>query len=129
MRPSIIAVSSESGLLHLIRTLFDGNGVAVRTTSDWESAPVLVERLLPRVVILDLLPWEDTCWRVLEALKARASTCAIPVLVCPVAARLLAGHEKLLALPGVHVWSEGFQVQDLLEMVQFALAAPIAAWP
>jgi len=123
MRPSIVAVSSESGFLHLIQTLFDGAGLAVRTTSEWDSASSLVERMLPSLVILDLLPWEDTCWNVLEAIKTRASTYAIPVLVCPVAVRLLAGHETLLALQGVHVWPEGFQVQDLLETVQFALAA------
>jgi DNA-binding NtrC family response regulator len=122
MRPAILAVSSESGFLHLIQTLFDSAELGVRTTSEWESAPNLVERLLPRLVILDLLPWEDTCWRVLEAIRACAPTHTIPVLVCPVAIRLLAGHEKLLALQGVHVWPEGFQVQDLLETVQLALA-------
>jgi DNA-binding NtrC family response regulator len=122
VRSSIVAVSSESGFLHLIRTLFDSVGLAVRTTSDWDAAPSLVERLLPSLVILDLLPWEETCWRTLEGIKLRATTRAIPVLVCPVAVRLLAGHDRLLALPGVHVWPEGFQVQDLLETVQLALA-------
>jgi CheY-like chemotaxis protein len=127
MPPSVVAVSSESGFLHLIQTLFDSVGLAVRTTSEWESAQSLVEGLQPRLVILDLLPWEESCWSVLEAIKARALTHAIPVLVCPVAGRLLAGHEKLLALQGVHVWPEGFQLQDLLETVQLALAAPTAA--
>jgi CheY-like chemotaxis protein len=120
---SIVAVSSEANFLHLIQTLFDGAGLTVRTTSDWDAAPALVTRLRPSLVVLDLRPWEDTCWRVLEALKAGASTHAIPVLVCPVAARLLNGHERLLALPGVHVWPEGFRLAELLETVQFALPA------
>ena len=122
---SIVAVSSEAGFLHLMQTLFDGAGLAVRTTSDWDAAPALVTRLRPRLVVLDLLPWEDTCWRAIEAVKADTSTCAIPLLVCPVAARLLKGHERLLALPGVHVWPEGFRVQELNETVQFARSAPI----
>lgn len=127
VRMSIVAVSSEAGFLHLIQTLFDGAAPAVRTTSDWDAAPALVTRLQPGLVVLDLRPWEDTCWRMLEALKASASTRAIPVLVCPVAARLLNGHELLLALPGVHVWPEGFRVEELLETVQFALPSS-QAW-
>ena len=122
VRSSIVAVSSESGFLHLIQTLFDSLALPVRTTSDWQSAPSLVERLRPRLVILDLLPGrEELCWLALEALKARPRTQAIPVLLCPVAGWLLVGHETRLALHRVHVWPEGFALDDLLESVQIAL--------
>ena len=124
VRPSILAVSSESGFLHLIQTLFDSLGLPVRTTSDWQSAPSLVNRIRPRLVILDLLPGrEELCWLALEAIKARPPTHAIPVLICPVASWLLAGHETRMAFHGVHVWPEGFALDDLLESVQVALAA------
>ena len=123
VRPSIVAVSSESGFLHLIQTLFDSLGLPVRTTSDWQSTPSLVERIRPRLVILDLLPGrEELCWLALEAIKARPHTQSIPVLICPVAAWLLVGHETRLALHHVHVWPEGFALDDLLESVQVALA-------
>ncbi len=123
MRPSIVAVSSEPGFLHLIQTLLDSLGLPVRTTSDWQSAPSLVECMKPKLVILDLLPGrEESCWLALEAIKARATTHAIPVLICPVAAWLLAGHETRLAVHQVHVWPEGFALDDLLETVQVALA-------
>ena len=122
VRSSIVAVSSESGFLHLIQTLFDSLALPVRTTSDWQSAPSLVERLRPRLVILDLLPGrEELCWLALEAIKARPRTHAIPVLICPVAGWLLAGHETRLALHRVHVWPQGFALDDLLESVQIAL--------
>jgi len=124
VRPSIVAVSSESGFLHLIQTLFDSLGLPVRTTTDWQSAPGLVNRIRPRLVILDLLPGrEESCWLALEAIKARPPTHAIPVVICPVASWLLVGHEARLALHGVHVWPEGFELDDLLETVQVALAA------
>ena len=55
--------------------------------------------------------------------KARPPTQSIPVLICPVAGWLLAGHEARLALHGVHVWPEGFALDDLHEAVQVALAA------
>ena len=124
VRPSIVAVSSESGFLHLIQTLLDSLGLPVRTTSDWQSAPSLVEHVKPRLVILDLLPGrEEFCWLALEAIKARPPTHSIPVLICPVAGWLLAGHETRLALHRVHVWPEGFALGDLLESVQVALTA------
>ena len=124
VRPSIVAVSSESGFLHLIQTLFDSRGLPVRTTSDWQSAPSLVERIRPRLIILDLPPGrEEVCWLALEAIKARPPTQSIPVLLCPVAGWLLAGHETRLALHRVHVWPEGFALDDLIETVQVALAA------
>ena len=83
-----------------------------------------MEHVKPRLVILDLLPGrEEFCWLALEAIKARPPTHSIPVLICPVASWLLVGHETRLALHGVHVWPEGFALDDLLETVQVALAA------
>ena len=124
VRPSIVALSSELGFLHLIQTLFDSLGLPVRTTSDWHAVPSLVERIRPRLVILDLLPGrEEPCWLTLEALKARPPTQSIPLLICPVAGWLLDGHEARLSLHGVHVWPEGFELDALLETVQVALAA------
>jgi DNA-binding NtrC family response regulator len=124
VRPSIVVVSSESGFLHLIQTLFDSLGLPVRASSDWQSAPSLVARVRPRLVILDLLPGrEEVCWLALEAIKARPPTQSIPVLICPVAGWLLVGHEARLALLRVHIWPEGFALDDLLETVQEALAA------
>jgi DNA-binding NtrC family response regulator len=123
VRPSIVAVSSESGFLHLIQSLLDSLGLAVRTTSDWESAPGLVEGIRPKLVILDLLPGrEEQCWLTIEAIKARGTTHSIPVLVCPVAGWLLVGHEARMALHEVTVWPDGFELEDLLATVQLALA-------
>jgi CheY-like chemotaxis protein len=124
VRPRIVAVSTESAFLHLIQSLLDTLGLAVRTTSDWGSAIRLVNRVRPKLVILDLLPGrEELCWLALETIKARPATRAIPVLVCPVAGWLLAGREQFLGLQGVYVWPEGFELEDLLGTVQLALAA------
>ena len=124
VRPRIVAVSTESAFLHLIQSLLDTLGLAVRTTSDWGSAMRLVDRVRPKLVILDLLPGrEELCWLALETIKARPATRGIPVLVCPVAGWLLAGRGQFLGLQGVYVWPEGFKLEDLLGTVQLALAA------
>jgi PleD family two-component response regulator len=124
VRARIVAISSELAFLHLIQMLLDSLGLAVRTTSDWESVTSLVERVRPKLVILDLVPGhEELCWRTLQAIKAHLATRAIPVLICPVAGWLLVGREELLDLHGVYVWPEGFELEDLLGTVQLALAA------
>ncbi|HLZ26896.1 MAG TPA: hypothetical protein VKV73_06210 [Chloroflexota bacterium] len=123
-RPRVVAVSSESAFLHLIQTLLDSLGLAVWTTSDWESTSSLVESVQPKLVILDLVPArEELCWLALQRIRAHLATRAIPVLVCPVAGWLLAGREQLLGSRGVYVWPDGFELEDLLGTVQLALAA------
>jgi CheY-like chemotaxis protein len=123
VRPAVVAVSSEFSFLHLIQTLLDNLGLPVRTTADWESAAGLVQRLRPRLVVLDLAPGrERACWLCLMAIRAHTATRSIPVLICPVAPWLLAGHEALLARDDVQVWTDDFDLEDLLTKVQVAVA-------
>jgi DNA-binding response OmpR family regulator len=122
IRPQIVAVSCQSGFLHLIQTVLDTSGFAVCITSDWRAAPELVERVQPKLVVLDLVPnHEAECWLALEALEARAPTQGIAVLLCPIADWLLEGHEARLAQNNAHVWPKGFNIDDLLHTVQIAL--------
>ena len=122
IRSQIVAVSGQSSFLHVIQTLLDTLGLTVRRTSDWRAAPGLVERIRPKLVVLDLVPGQEAeCWLALEAIKARATTQTIPVLLCPVADWLLAGHEARLNQHHVYIWPEGFNLDDLLRTVQVAL--------
>jgi hypothetical protein len=122
MRPQVVAVSSGSGFLHLVQTLLDTVGLPVRTTADWQATPGFVERVRPKLVVLDLVPGHEAeCWLAVEAIKARASTRAIPLLLCPVADWLVAGHEARLKQHFVHLWSEGFDLNDFFRTVQLAL--------
>jgi hypothetical protein len=122
VRPQVVAVSSGSGFPHLVQTLLDTVGLPVRTTADWQAAHELVERLRPKLVVLDRVPGHEAeCWLAVEALKARASTRTIPLQLCPVADWLLAGHEARLKQHLVHLWPEGFDLNDLRGTVQLAL--------
>ncbi len=95
IRPQIVAVSSQSGFLHLIQSLLDTLGLPVRTTSDWRASPGLVERVRPKLVVVDLVPGQEAeCWLALEAIKARAPTQTTPVLLCPVATGCLQGMKR-----------------------------------
>ena len=83
--PEIVVVSGHSGFLHRIQRLVDILGFETRTTSDWRAVPDLVERVQPRLAVLDLVPGqqEEECWLTLEAIKARATTQTFPLLLCP----------------------------------------------
>jgi hypothetical protein len=130
VRPSIVALSSESSFLHLIQSLLDALDLPVRTSTDWGGAPRLVARVLPNLVVLDLLPGHEmACWLTLEAIKAQSTTVNIPVLLCPVADWLLQGHEARVAHHGVRTWRGTFDLEQLLHEVEAALNTPQPASP
>jgi hypothetical protein len=105
-----------------VRTLLEDLDISVRTDPVAQSAVLLIEELQPNLVILDLIPGQETAgWLVLEALKAGASTHAIPVLVCPVVPWLLDGHRERLEYYGVRTWSDSFDLLDLVRKIEVAL--------
>jgi CheY-like chemotaxis protein len=121
-RPRVVIVSNAHGFTHLMRTLLEDLSLTVRCSSASEGAVALVERSRPDLVILDLVPGQETaCWLVLEALKARSSTHSIPILLCPAAPWLADAHAHRLAQHNVDTWSDSFDLRDLLEKVQVAL--------
>jgi DNA-binding response OmpR family regulator len=121
-RPHVVTISDGHGFAHLVRTLLEDLNVSVRISSVAERAVRLVEELQPDLVIIDLVPGQERdCWLVLEALQARPSTQAIPVVLCPVIPWLLDGHEHRLAQHGIRVWCEPFALRDLLEQIEATL--------
>jgi CheY-like chemotaxis protein len=128
----VVVISDGHGFARLVRTLLDDLTLMVRTNTVAQSAVIFVEELQPALVILDLIPGHETaCWLVLEALKARPSTRTIPVLLCPAAPWLIDGHQERLALHGVRVWCDAFDLRDLLGQIEAALGeqAGVPAMP
>ncbi len=128
VRPRVVTISDAHGFAHLVRTLLEDLNLAVRISAVAQSAVHLVEELQPNLVILDLIPGQETdCWLVLEALKARPLTRAIPVLLCPAVPWLLDGHRERLAHHGVLTWCDAFDLRDLLGKIEAALDAHAGA--
>jgi DNA-binding response OmpR family regulator len=122
-QPRAVVISAAHGFSHLLQTLLDDVGVAVRTGAVDEGAPQLVDRVQPGLVILDIVPGHEArSWLILEALKARSSTRPIPVVLCPAAPWLLDGHEDRIAQHGALTWCNAFDLHDLLAKVEIALA-------
>jgi DNA-binding response OmpR family regulator len=121
----VLAVSQDSAFLHLVQTLLDDVGLPVRTTSDWHKVPHLAAKLLPDLAILDLAPGSETaCWLTVEALKAKAATKDLSILICPVASWLIDEHRQQVSRIGGRVWSPPFELQELLQLVAYAIRRP-----
>jgi DNA-binding response OmpR family regulator len=122
-QPRAVLISDAHGFAHLLQTLLDDLGVAARTTGLVDGARQLVEQLQPDLVILDVMPGhESRSWLIMEGLKARSRTRAIPILLCPAAPWLLEGHAERIARHGALTWCDAFDLLDLLAKVEFALA-------
>jgi CheY-like chemotaxis protein len=118
----VVIVSNAHGFTHLMRTLLEDLSLTVRSYSATQQTVALVAQAPPGLVILDLVPGQETaCWLVLEALKARPSTRSIPILLCPAAPWLADTHAHRLAQHQVDTWSDAFDLRDLLQKVQAAL--------
>jgi DNA-binding response OmpR family regulator len=122
-QPNVMIVSNEDGFTHLMRTLLEDVNLRVRCSAVAADAVALVDRMQPNLVILDLVPGQETpCWLLLEALRASQSTCSIPILLCPAARWLAEAHAHRLAMHDVDTWTNPFDLRDLLAKVQSALA-------
>ena len=122
-KPAAVIISDAHGFAHLLQTLLDDVGVAVRTTVVGEGAPQLIERLRPDVVLLDIVPGHEArSWQILEALKARGCTRSIPIVLCPAAPWLLDGHTDRIAQHRALTWCNAFDLHDLLAKVEVALS-------
>ena len=117
----VLIVSNEHGFSHLMRTLLEDLNVNVRCSPLTAAAVSFAERIRPGLVILDLIPGQETAsWLILEALKARAATRQTPILLCPAAPWLAEEHVGRLATHGVATWTDAFDLRDLLGKVQHA---------
>jgi DNA-binding response OmpR family regulator len=118
----VLAASHDSAFLHLVQTLLDDVGLPVRTTSDWHKVPHLAAKLLPDLAILDLTPGsETTCWLTAEALKTKAATKNVSILICPVASWLIDEHKQQMGRMGASIWAGPFDLQELLQLVAAAI--------
>lgn len=91
------------------------SGFPMREISD-------VEAIAPDLIILDLIfGGEKTGWQMLQMLKMKRSTAAIPVIVCTAALQAVREQEGYLMSQGVHVVYKPFDLAHLLEIIEQAL--------
>jgi DNA-binding response OmpR family regulator len=81
-----------------------------------------VERVKPDLIILDyIFGTEKLGWQLLQKVKMRRSTSAIPVIVCTAATRDVMDIEGYLAAKNVLLVPKPFDIDELLNAVRQAL--------
>jgi CheY-like chemotaxis protein len=118
----IMVVNDTQEILELFQELLSSEGYEVVLYSYAIQDLDEIERHKPDLIILDyIFGGERTGWELLQKLKMRRSTAALPVVICTAAKRQVEEIEGHLAAMGVGVVLKPFNVDDLLNVVQQTL--------
>jgi len=119
MAARILVVNDTQEILELFRTLLEEEGYEVILAGFPIQQISEIEQIKPDLIILDFVFGDQkTGWQMLQMLKMKRSTAAIPVLVCTAALDLVREQEGYLVSQGVHVVFKPFDIDSLLEAVK-----------
>jgi DNA-binding response OmpR family regulator len=119
-----MVVNDTQEILDLFREILTDEGYEVALYSYAIQDLDEVERVKPDLIILDyIFNQEQIGWQMLQKLKMRRSTEAIPVIVCTAAVRQAHEMEGYLQSKGVGLVLKPFHIDDLLRAITTALRA------
>ncbi len=119
MSPCILVVEDAPELVALYEDMLmdEGYGIAVHT----QGIPDMrdVERIAPRLIILDhLLAGDVDGLQMIDRLKQYPPTAAIPVILCTGAAKTIGNVEDDVRAQGVRVLYKPFDLGSRVQLVQ-----------
>jgi CheY-like chemotaxis protein len=116
---SVLVLSDDPSFVVLVRAVADDTTGAVRGTDTSNALLDLAREPYPGVLVLDItIGSAPQRWALLDELAADPRLSHIPVVVAPAACALLAGHDHALQRPGLRVWCEPFDPDDLLAAIE-----------
>jgi DNA-binding response OmpR family regulator len=120
----ILVINDEQELLDLFRALLEEEGHEVFLFSSAFEDIRKVEQVKPDLIILDILlgSQQNTGWTILQNLKFVRTTASIPIIICTAALREVEEQQGYLTNKGVSVVFKPFDIDDLLNAVEKALA-------
>ena len=122
MPQRILVVNDTKEILELFREILTEAGYEVSLYSYGIQDLDEVERVAPDLIILDYVTQrEEPGWQLLQKLKMRRSTEAIPVIVCTAAAMEVREMEGYLQAKGVGLVLKPFTIDDLIDAIEKAL--------
>ncbi|MBV9787753.1 MAG: response regulator transcription factor [Chloroflexi bacterium] len=117
--PRIMVVNDTQEILDMFRDLLEQEGYEVILYSYAIQDMDEILRQQPDLLILDyIFGSERTGWQLLQKLKMRRDTAAIPVVICTAAKRQVEEIEGHLVAMGVGIVLKPFNVDDLLRTVR-----------
>ena len=118
----LVYIEDEEEMIDLVRLILNRRGFEVHGANGGHEGLEMVRRILPDLVLLDLMMPDMDGWDVYQQMKANDKTRQIPVIVITAKAQSI---DKVL---GLHIAkvddyiSKPFSPQDLLDSVEKVLA-------
>ena len=115
MQQTIALVDDDSHVITLLNDLLGEAGYRTVAVADGASAPAMIAREKPDLVILDLwMEQRDSGWIVYDALRADDATAHIPVLICSADIAAVRARAASLAECGDDAIEKPFDIAELL---------------
>jgi DNA-binding response OmpR family regulator len=119
MSPDILVIEDDDSLLDLFRFVLEEEGYAVSTSKATFGEVTDVEKINPRLIILDIrLGHKGDGLLLLQKIKSHHATKNIPVIICTAAADVMRGQEEILQQMDTRILHKPFDIEDLLLMVR-----------
>jgi DNA-binding response OmpR family regulator len=121
--PTILVINDDQEILTLFEEILREAGYNALLYSSAIRDLAEIERLKPDLIIIDyLIGHEDSGWQLLQKLKLRRTTAALPVIVCTAATKLLLETSGYLLSKRVIALPKPFDIDELLAAIERALA-------
>jgi len=118
----VIYIEDDQEMIDLVRLILSRKGYEVIGANSGREGLDLIRKIIPDLILLDLMMPEMDGWEVYQQVKADESTRAIPVIVITAKAQSI---DKVLGLHIAKVEdyiAKPFSPQDLLDSVAKVLA-------
>lgn len=124
--PTVLVADDDSRLLRIMRLFLETQGYAVETAADGEEAIALVRRVVPSLVILDVMMPGIDGLTACRFLKSDPATAHIPVLIY---SAMTTAKREAPAAGADGVITKPFSLPSLGAAIRSFLAAPAAVRP
>jgi CheY-like chemotaxis protein len=118
----VLVVDDDPDFLDLMDAVLSPEGYAVLPCLDAGAAYSKAKQYSPAVVIVDLLMPGVSGWQLIEQLKGDPQTAGVHIIVCTGAAPEAMLHQAALRQLGCDVLLKPFELDDLLAMLEKAIA-------
>jgi CheY-like chemotaxis protein len=121
----ILVVNDTEEIIELFRDIVEGMGHRMTATTYAPEDLAEIVKIGPDLVILDfLVGGEKLGWQLVQKIKMSRDTDRLPVIVCTGAVEQVREQEGWLVSKGIKIVLKPFQIDDLEQAIDKALALP-----
>lgn len=121
----VLVINDTEEIVELFRDILQGMGHRVSATSYAPEDLTEVSKVMPDLVILDLMMGgEGSGWQLAQKMRMSPDTAEIPIIICTAATKDVREQEGWLTAQSIKIVLKPFSVEDLELAVNKALRLP-----